>query len=384
MDQQKLRLYQLEKQNLFTKEKQTNYHKILNNHIGLHSTDYLTPYIALWSRVENFDPKNLFDDINNKEAIRLRAMRRTVFVSHKDNLPVLIPTISEVLTPYKIDNIKHLVTKMGMPEDFPEKISRDIISMLKEKDALTTSQIKKELLGKYNGDFVRAIITLLEFECKITRVGQRYITDKTINWGLFSKHYPKITANTLVSEKAFETIFLKYLEQFGPICLDDFCWWLPMKKTQAKEIISNCQNKIVEFDFLEKKYYMLKDDFQKYESFNAQADEPIVNFLPYEDHFPKAYKIRDWHISKEVTVKLYEQGKMAWGQIRPSIWLNGEIKGRWEMNWLDAKKTKAEIILKYLHNDLKDNKKIMNLVEDEQKLLEEFFNEQLIPIMKRQ
>ena len=108
MDQAKLQYYQLEKQNLLKKEKQTNYHKILTNHIGLHSTDYLTPYIALWSRVEDFNPKKLFDDINKKEAIRLRAMRRTVFVSHKNNLPILIPAISSSLESHRLENIKSI------------------------------------------------------------------------------------------------------------------------------------------------------------------------------------------------------------------------------------------------------------------------------------
>ncbi|MHA1186992.1 MAG: DNA glycosylase AlkZ-like family protein [Candidatus Heimdallarchaeota archaeon] len=155
MDLQKFRLYQLKKQNLLIKEKQTNYQKILFNHIALHSTDYLTPYISLWSRVEDFDPMSLFNAIKNKEAVRLRAMRRTVFVSNSENLPVLLPAISKVLEPYKMDNIKHLVNKMGMPEDLPEKISRDIIILLEKKNALTTSQIKKELSNKYKGDFVR-------------------------------------------------------------------------------------------------------------------------------------------------------------------------------------------------------------------------------------
>ena len=383
MDQSKFRLYQLEKQNLLTKEKSSNYHKILNDHIGLHSTDYLTPYFSLWSRIEDFDPKMLFNAINEKEAIRLRAMRRTVFVSHSDNLPILIPAISSALETHKLDNIKFLV-KRGMSEDLPEKLTRDIIALLEQNNTLTTSQIKKELSSKYSGDYVKAMLTLLEFDCIITRVGQRYITDRVINWGLFSKHYPKVVTKTLEKEKALESIFLKYLEQFGPISLDDFCWWLPLKKTPAKEIISNCQNKLVELDFLDKKYYLLKKDYQKYESFNFEVDEPIINFLPYEDHFPKAYKIRNWFITEEVIAKLFDEGTINLGQIRPSIWLNGEVKGRWEINWLDAKKTRAEIILKYLHNDIKKEPNVAKLVEKERKNLEEFLNKQLIPIMKRQ
>jgi hypothetical protein len=383
MDLKKLQLYQLQKQSLIIKEKSTNFHNVLINHIGLHSTDYLTPYIALWARVKDFDPIKLFNAINTKDAIRLRAMRRTVFVSHRDSLPILIPAISKSLEAHKLENIRYLVKNRGMPEDLPDKISDAIIELLEKNDTLTTSQIKKKLAGKFEGDYIRATITMMEFECKITRVGQRYITDKTIQWGLFSKHYPMITSEVIKKEKAIELLFLNYVKQFGPICLDDFCWWLPMKKTPAKEIFENCKDKLVEFDFLEKKYFMEKNDHKKFSTFEFNEESPIINYLPYEDHFPKAYKIRDWHINAEVTANLYKQGKMDWGQIRPSIWLNGEIKGRWEMNWVDAKKTKVEIIIEYLHNDLRKDKKVMSLVEKERESLELFFNEQLIPIMNR-
>ena len=381
MELAKLRLYQLHKQNLLKKEKKVNYLHVLKDHIGFHSTDYLTPYISLWSRVEDFDPVLLFKAINEKDAVRLRAMRRTVFVSHKENLPVLLPAICKVLEPHKQANIKHLI-KMGMAEDLPDKISENIIKLLEEKSFLTTRQIKKELSNKYSGDFIRSTITLLEFDCIITRIGQRYITDKTINFGLFSKHYPELKEKTLESNEAIKTLFLKYLKQFGPACLDDFCWWLPIKKTFAKQLLADLQDKLVELDFNERKYYLLKDDFQKYEAFDYNINEPMINFLPYEDHFPKAYKIRDWYLSEEVMSELNFEGVMFLGQIRPSIWINGDIKGRWEINWLDAKKTKAEIILEYIHDDVKKSAKLMKLIETEQMKLEHFFNDQLIPIMK--
>ena len=51
------RLFQLAKQNLIRKVKLNEYSKLFIEHIALHSTDYLTPYLSLWARVKNFDPK---------------------------------------------------------------------------------------------------------------------------------------------------------------------------------------------------------------------------------------------------------------------------------------------------------------------------------------
>ena len=96
MDQsiiKKVRLFQLQKQHFLHKSSIKDYLTIVKENIGLHSTDYLTPYLSLWARVENFDPQLLFDDLNkHREAVRLRAFRGTIFVVHRDNLeraPVL-------------------------------------------------------------------------------------------------------------------------------------------------------------------------------------------------------------------------------------------------------------------------------------------------------
>ncbi|MHA1186994.1 MAG: hypothetical protein ACTSSK_09005 [Candidatus Heimdallarchaeota archaeon] len=129
---------------------------------------------------------------------------------------------------------------------------------------------------------------------------------------------------------------------------------------------------------------MTKKDHRDYESFDFSLDEPIINFLPYEDHFPKAFTIRNWFISEELAEKLTDKGTINMGQIRPSIWINGEIKGRWEINWLDDKKTKLEIQLTYLSDDVIKTPNIMKLVENERITLEAFYNAQLIPVMKRQ
>jgi len=56
--------YHLQKQSLLSKAKQNDFEEILKKHIGLHSTDYLTPYFSLWARVKKFDPADLFQAIS--------------------------------------------------------------------------------------------------------------------------------------------------------------------------------------------------------------------------------------------------------------------------------------------------------------------------------
>ncbi len=385
MDFEKYRIYQLLKQSLIEKTKKDDFMTILRNHLALHSTDYLTPYLSLWSRVDDFDPKQLFHNISsNKLAIRMRAFRRTVFVVHRANLEILIGSIMQFLEPFKLANIKYLIKNMGMKEGISEKIGLDIIKILKEKSPLSTRQIKKELSEKWEGDWIRSSITLLEFEAMIARVGQKYITDKTINWGLFEEYYPEVKRKEINLDNSLIAILSKYIQQFGPVCLDDFCWWLPAKKTTAKKLFYKLSDEIIELDFNSKKYYMKKDDFEVFSNFNPEAYElPIVNFLPYEDHYPKAYKHREWYISEETVTNLFKVGKMDWGQIRPSIWINGEIKSRWELDWVDKKKSEMKAEIVYLDKKIKQSTDIMNKINHLKTEVEIFANEKLIPIMRK-
>ncbi|MCK5046566.1 MAG: AlkZ family DNA glycosylase [Candidatus Heimdallarchaeota archaeon] len=376
--------YHLQKQSLRSKISQQDFGVILKNHIGLHSTDYLTPYFSLWARVKKFDPADLFQAISkNKLAVRMRAFRRTVFVVHRENLEIIIGSMIHFLDKHKRNNIKDM-EKMGMEKGTYERMKDDLIKLLRKEFPLSTSQIKKELSSKWSGEWVKASLHLLEFEGMIARIGQRYITDRTIKYGLFEDYIPELKRETFDTENSLKVLFRKYIQQFGPITVDDFSWWLPLTKTKTKNIIDSMKDDIEEFEFNSKHYMMLKDDYKSLMNFDdSKIDFPIVNFLPYEDHFPKAYTIRNWHLSEEIVPKLYKVGRMDWGQIRPSIWVNGEIKGRWEIDFVDAKKSEMKVEIVHLEKEISKSKEFTQLIEEQIQDLEHFANEKLIPLMKK-
>ncbi len=378
-----LRFYHLEKQSLLSKIGNQDFETILKSQIGLHSTDYLTPYFSLYARVENFDPVNLFQAISKEQsAIRMRAFRRTVFVVHRENLETIIGSMILFLEKFKQDNLKYMV-KMGMKEGSYEKIRSDIIKVLKGKPPMTTNQIKKKLSSNWTGEWIKSSLHLLEFEGMIARIGQRYITDKTINYGLFDDHFPELQRESIDPEKSLRSLFKTYLHQFGPITINDFSWWLPLNKTETKNLIDSMKDEIIRFDFNSNEYLMFKEDYEVLNSLEPKFESLIVNLLPYEDHYPKAYKIRNWHLAEEIESNLYKVGPMDWGQLRPSIWVNGEIKGRWEIDFVDDKKTEMKTEIVYLEKEIEKSKDKMLQIREHLESLEAFANEKLLPIMNR-
>ena len=377
-DIKKIRLYHLYKQNLLKKADKSEYSDVFKKSLGLHSTDYLTPYFSLWARVEDFDPEVLFNDINRREAVRLRAFRGTVFVIHRDSLENIIGA-SQIFFDSRFREVENFAKKKNIDLGSLEKRILMIIS----GKQLSVSEIKKELNEKIPGDQFIPVQRLLELKQVLTRSGQRYITDKVIKYSLTEEEFPDIMLKNINPEKELETLILKYIARFGPVTFEDLCWWLPVSKRTGKEVLENIKKNLISLEFKNSEYFMEKCDFEAFKNFKHPENDIIINFIPYEDHFPKAYKIRDWYISEKLVPKMINIGRFDYGQLHPSIWLNGEIIGRWEINWKDKDKAKAKVSIKNLNKELIKPKNVRDLIEKQRKELQNFINEKMAPLLNK-
>ena len=380
MELRKLRLYHLKKQNLLQKAETGAYADVFRDHIALHSTDYLTPYLSLWARIENFDPVVLFDDLNrHRNALRLRAFRGTVFVVHKDILNDVVLGLRIFLAPMMAE-AQRMATKAGIDLHYLEQRVHELLS---GNRWLTVRQIKKELEDDVGGEPFILLQRHLEFKNVVARTSQRYLTDKIIRYGLMEEWMPGIDFDGLDPEEAAESLALKYVQTFGPVCLDDLSWWLPLNKTKAKEMFQRLEHRLSIFAFNGREYVFDKEDHKAFEAWDPPGDgTPIVNFLPYEDHFPKAYFVRNWYVSEETTPKVFHVTRLEWGQIRPSIWLDGKIVGRWELEWTSKAKSSMRVDIVDMKEDVSLSPEIMQEIETQKNVLETFVNEKLIPLMK--
>ncbi|MHA1212465.1 MAG: DNA glycosylase AlkZ-like family protein [Candidatus Heimdallarchaeota archaeon] len=358
----------------------THYLDILQSHLGLHSTDYFTPYLSLWARIKDFNPNDLFTAINQHIALRKRAYRGTVFVIHNKTLRLIIDS-SEYFTQKWVKGFVRYSEKDNVNlEDYTKKIT----SYFTNGKELTIHELKKEIDIDVKGDFLSLFLRYLELNGTLVRSQLRYISDRVIRYGLLTDIYPDLAETKLQPLEAISTLLKSYIDQYGPVSLDDFCWWLPLSKTNAKKALAMIIDDLIEISFDERQCYMTNDDHNKLDKFEVNIEEPIINFLPYEDHFPKAYTNRSWFLSDEVKPYLFEVRRLELGQLRPSIWLNDEIVGRWEFLYQDKSKTSMTVEIKYLNEQKTKAKKITKLIMEKKEELEDFINSRLLPLAKKQ
>ncbi|NHJ05829.1 MAG: hypothetical protein EAX90_13465 [Candidatus Heimdallarchaeota archaeon] len=378
MLEQKIRFYHLWKQNLIEKT-ESNFLDLIDNHIGLHSTDYLTPYFSLWARIKNFEPRALYDSLNKtKDVLRMTAFRGTLFIINRKNIASTLASMSRKRELW----IKDAQNYSTIGLDY-QKLERDIIALFKKNPLLKNPEIKKALADRYSEIDVTIGMRLLGLNGIVIRAVQKNITDKIYKYSLLEDWMPDVAEQISQSENSVREVLLKYIDIFGPVSLDDFCWWLPETKTNAREYLIEIENNLEIIDFNGSEYFIKKNEKEEFENFEYRKfTEPIINFLPYEDHFPKAYQERSYFISEDVKTNLFGVRGLDKGEIRPSIWLNGEVIGRWEYSWADNKKTTMKIDIIYLDRTKISSEIITNKIEEIRLDLENFTNEKIIPLIK--
>jgi hypothetical protein len=157
-------------------------------------------------------------------------------------------------------------------------------------------------------------------------------------------------------------------------------------------VLQQLEDEVTSVQVGESSKFMLKEDKEIAASLSVPTEDKVW-FLPYEDHFLKAFidrtvfieeKIRPmlspadkkhhWPSDPDAYRKMPSKGVRATGEVRPSIWLNGRVIGRWEMDEDDGSK---RIVMSLYSKTSKQQENTIKKVRSE---LEEFINSSMMQI----
>lgn len=378
---------QLRKQFLLD-EKVLSYYDVVKNQLGLHSTDYWTPYFSVWSRIGDFDARDMFESIDNgRKLLRTHAFRTTIHVIHIDNLSMIIgATGPSLFKAYRNDKYRKVDILTDQEID---SMFSSVKSALRE-GPLRTSDLKKSVPDV--GDHVRSVLVMLMARGEVVRAKAKHARSNLTSYALLNQWVDGFKLKSIDEQDAITGLIRHHIELFGPVSVDDIAWWLRQTKTTVKRAISNLGEQVVTIDTGKTEKYMLESDFEIASSIE-KPKEDVVWFLPYEDHFLKAFIDRAdfidesiqpmlfpadrkhfWPSNPDAPQKMPSKGTRATGEVRPTIWLNGKVVGRWEMD----EEGKQKRIVTSIYS--KVAKKNLEKIEDVRENLEEFVNTKLLPI----
>ncbi|UCH05148.1 MAG: AlkZ family DNA glycosylase [Candidatus Thorarchaeota archaeon] len=382
---EQIRLNHLRKQYALDERKPT-FFDIAREQLGLHSTDYWTPYLSVWARIGNYDAEKIFRSLNcGDRLVRLNAFRATVHVVHVDNLPLLIRATGSFL--YK--RMRQHPDVKGLSDQEVESLTDSVLAVL-EDGPKTMEEIKKLLPDQARN--IRPLFTLAATSGKVIRATASHARNPTTAYALIEKWVNGFVPSDASEEEALREVIRLYVMRFGPVTIDDISWWLPITKTKARTEIEQLSDEIIQVQVEGEKKHMFADDAKTAASLEAPAD-PVVWLLPYEDYLPKAFTNRAWYMSEEQKPMLFPQlrehywppdmstpvtkaskSTNASGEIRPTVWIDGEAVGRWELEPSDEKQ---KVVFK-IYREVRP--KYGNMISEKASELEDFVNTQLVPI----
>lgn len=377
---------QLRKQHLLD-EKVSDCYEVAKAQLGLHSTDYWTPYFSVWARIGDFDARRMFESINNGERlVRTHAFRTTLHVIHIDNLSMIISATGPAL--YKVCRND----KFAKVDQLSDREIEHMLSHVREAlqdGPLRTSALKRIVPDKAH---VRSALLMLMARGEVVRAKANHARSNLTSYALLDRWVSGFRLKVLDEQEATTKLIRGHIGRFGPVSVDDIAWWLNLTKAAVKRAVQNLGDDITMILHRERECYMRTSDHE-IASAIERPEKDIVWFLPYEDHFLKAFIDRTDFINEDIQARLSPADRRhywpsnpdapramlsrtlaATGEVRPSIWLNGRVVGRWEIDDLGEQK---RIVTSLYTPDARDHHEGVEQVRSE---LEDFVNQALLPI----
>lgn len=286
--------------------------------VGMQAQEPIDPYVALWTRLEDFDPTELADAILDRRAVRIGLLRTTLHLVTAADARAIEPVTVEVLTKaYR--NSPFAKTLAGADTAAIVAAAREIL----DAEPLSPSDLGRRLAERWPDLDANAMAYTARFLLPLVQVPPRGV------WGRTAK-----TVNTtaeawlggpLGPAASRETLVERYLRAFGPATSADLRTWSWL--TGWREVIERMRPHLRTYrdeagrELLDVENGRIED---------STRDAP-VRFLPQYDNV---------FLSHEDRSRL--NGAMAWGidfGWKGPILVDGFITGAWRLRRVHAAAT---------------------------------------------
>lgn len=190
---------------------------VVRDLVGLQAQEPGDPYVALWSRIRDFDPRVLSDGLADRRFVRMGLMRTTLHLVTIDDALALYPVMADVLrrawgrSPF---------TKALGDVDLEPMLAAAREAL--ERGPMTPADLATELGTRWPDRDANAMAYLARFLLPLVQVPPRGLwrqTSRATNTTLeaWSGRTPEATP--------IDDVVLRYLRAFGPATSSDIRTW---------------------------------------------------------------------------------------------------------------------------------------------------------------
>lgn len=311
---------------------------VVRSMVALHATDPASVYLSVLARSSSSTIADVSAALYDRRSLmRWMAMRRTLFVFARDDIPVVHAAVSTPLAAALRRQLLARIERNGVDppietdlpawfadvEDRVEDLVRRAGSItgtrLRALEPALQSRIRARTRSEAPQALTSPLITMMSTEGRLVRGAPTGAwTTRNHHWETADAWWPD-GIPTADPAEAQSQLARRWLERFGPATTDDLRWWTGWNKTTTRNALSRLD--IEEVDLHGEPGIDLRDA-----TGHAPHNPPVAALLPALDPTPMGWKHRRWFTATDPAL-LYDRA----GNIGPTLWWNGEIVGAWSI-----------------------------------------------------
>lgn len=318
--------------------------------LALHATDPASVYLSVLARVPSATvPEVRAALYDGRDLVRMMAMRRTVFVIDRDDVPMVHAAaslgVAATMRTRLLKEVATAPTEPAVPDpaawlDDTEAAVADYLAGVDEATGAQLGeaipQLRVAVLPQTEKTWdtkrllTSSVLAYLGTKGRIVRAGApaRW-TSRQHTWASAERWWPEGLPE-LDPAAARADLARRWLQRFGPATAEDLQWWTGWTKTATAAALRALDTVPVELSC--GPGVLLEESLDE-----VRSAEPAdaVALLPALDPTPMGWRHRDWYL--EHREPLFDR----FGNVGPTVWLRGRIVGGWAVR-------EGEVVVKLL------------------------------------
>jgi hypothetical protein len=307
--------------------------------IALHATDPASVYLSVLARSAASTLADVADAMYQRRSlVRWMAMRRTLFVFAREDIPTVQAAVSTPLAVMLRRRLVRQLQRNGSEPAIEGDVGRWLAGLedrvdraLAQRGTATGAQLADDvpalrtlILARAPSDrphnVTTSLLTLMSASGRIVRgTPTGPWTSRHHRWEPVSRWWPEGVPRIDISQ-ARRDLARRWLARFGPARTEDLQWWTGWNKTTTRRALQDLM--IEEVDLHGQAGIVLASPAGEFS--DRPPGVPSATLLPALDPTPMGWQARDWFLGIDPG-HVFDRT----GNIGATLWWNGEIIGGW-------------------------------------------------------
>ena len=303
--------------------------------IALHATDPASVYLSVLARSAGSTLADVADALYERRSlVRWMAMRRTLFVFAREDIPTVQAAVSTPLAARLRERLIRRLQRNGSDPHIDGDVGRWLAELedrteeaLARRGTATGTQLaddepalKTRILARAPSDrpqnLTTSLLTLMSADGRLVRATPTGPwTSRHHRWEPVSWWWPQ-GLPPIDPTDAQRDLARRWLARFGPATTEDLRWWTGWNTATTRRALEGLG--IEEVDLHGQAGIILARCGEE------SPGDPAATLLPALDPTPMGWKNRDWFLGLDPSL-VFDRA----GNIGPTLWWDGEIIGSW-------------------------------------------------------